>query len=146
MSEIIIVTDAGYFEAYEVIEEIMESPRLEMIKKFANVDARTKFSEKVTDQAGRFGRDQGGGNVVKSYGEPHNLEQEIEKNVIKTIVEEINKIISKHKPKKWYLAAEKTINNRIVEQLDDKIRDSLAKNVKADLTKKGKKELLAYFK
>jgi len=146
MSEIIIVTDAGYFEAYEVIEEIMESPRLEMIKKFANVDARTKFSEKVTDQPGRFGRDQGGGNVVKSYGEPHNLEQEIEKNVIKTIVEEINKIISKHKPKKWYLAAEKTINNRIVEQLDDKIRDSLAKNVKADLTKKGKKELLSYFK
>ncbi|WP_273266237.1 host attachment protein [Flexistipes sinusarabici] len=146
MSEIIIVTDAGYFEAYEVIEEIMESPRLEMIKKFANVDARTKFSEKVTDQAGRFGRDQGGGNVVKSYGEPHNLEQEIEKNVIKTIVEETNKIINKHKPKKWYLAAEKTINNRIVEQLDDNVRDSLAKNVKADLTKKGKKELLAYFK
>jgi len=146
MSEIIIVTDAGYFEAYEVIEEIMESPRLEMIKKFANVDARTKFSEKVSDQAGRFGRDQGGGNVVKSYGEPHNLEQEIEKNVIKTIVEEINKIINKHKPKKWYLAAEKTINKRIVEQLDDNVRDSLAKNVKADLTKKGKKELLSYFK
>lgn len=146
MSEIIIVTDAGYFEAYEVIEEIMESPRLEMIKKFANVDARTKFSEKVTDQAGRFGRDQGGGNVVKSYGEPHNLEQEIEKNVIKAIVDEINKIISKYKPKKWYLAAEKTLNNRIVEQLDDNVRNSLAKNVKADLTKKGKKELLSYFK
>lgn len=146
MAEIIIVTDAGYFEAYEVIEEVMESPRLEMIKKFANVDARTKLGEKLSDQPGRFGRDQGGGSVVKSYGEPHNLEQEIEKNVIKTIAEEINKIINKYKPKKWYLAAEKTINNRIVEKLEDSVQNKLAKNVKADLTKKGKKELLSYFK
>lgn len=146
MSEIIIVTDAGCFEAYQIIEEVMESPRLELIKKITNDDARTKLSDKVTDRPGRFGRDQVGGNVVKSYGDPNNLEQEIEKNIIKTIAEEINNIIKEYKPEKWYLAAEKTINNRIVEQLYDDVRASMAKNIKADLTKKGKKELLSYFK
>jgi len=144
MAEILIVTDLGHFKAYEIIEEVMESPRLKLIKEFQNIDAYMKVSEKVSNEPGRFGREQPGGQIVKGFGENHNLQAESEKRLIKTIAAEINKLIKKYNCKKWHLAAEKTVNNRLLELIDKDVYEHLDKNIKADLTKKGKKELLSY--
>jgi len=144
MGEILIVTDLGHFKAYEVIEEPMESSRLELIKEFQNIEAHKRMGEKLSDEPGRFGREQGGGQIIKGFGEDHNLQAETEKKLIKAIAREIDKIIKKYSCTKWHLAAEKTINNRILEGIDKDVYGYLDKNIKADLTKKGKKELLSY--
>jgi hypothetical protein len=144
MSEILIVTDLGTFKAYEIVKEPLESPKLELIKAFENIPAYAKVSDIMADQAGRFGVEQSGGGVIKGYGEKHHLEEEIEKRILKTIAEEIENILEEHKPKVWHLATEKTINNKLLELISENTKKILSKNIKANLTKLGKKELLEY--
>lgn len=144
MSEILIVTDLGTFKAYEIVKEPLQSPKLELIKAFENIPAYAKVSDIMADEAGRFGVEQYGGGIIKGYGEKHNLEEEIKRRILKTIAEEIEKIIKEHKPKIWHFASEKTINNQLLDLLNEDTKKLISKNIKANLTKLGKKELLDY--
>lgn len=146
MSEIIIVTNLGQFESYYLIENINESPKLEKIEIHRFEEAHQKISDIMADQQGRFGRERAGNTVIKGAGERHNIELEQEKKIIKQIAEKINTLIKEIKPKRWYLAADSAINNRVVELLSDEAKATLKKNIKSNLTKIGMKELIAHFK
>lgn len=146
MSEIVIVTNLGQFESYYLVENINESPKLEEIEIHRFEEAHQKISDIMADQQGRFGRGRVGNTVIKGAGERHNIELEQEKKIIKQIAEKINTLIKEIKPKKWYLAADGAINNRVVELLSDEAKAILAKNIKSNLTKIGMKELIALFK
>ncbi len=144
MKEIVIVVDLGHFKAYRLIKSPMGSPRLELIEEYDNISAHGRLSEKLSDEAGRFGMGMEKGSI-KGYGEAHHLELDIQKKIIKLIVKDINALINAEKPERWYLAAPKKVNNQIVENLLTEVRETLKKNVKADLTKVKKSELLEYF-
>ncbi len=144
MGEVVIVTDLGHFKAYRLVQNPLESPRLELIKEEDIIDAHGRLSEKLTDEAGRFGMG-GERSSLKGYGEKHNLESEMEKKIIKSISREIIEIIKSENPERWHLSAAKTINNKILSYIDQGILRKLKKNIKADLTKLSKKELLGYF-
>lgn len=152
MNKIIIAVDLGHFKAYRITKNPMESVRTKLIKSFDAIDAHGKLSEKLTDNAGRFGT--GGGTKIagrstkvaaKGYGEHHNLHMEIEKKLIKTIAKDINEIIKKEKFPKWYLAAIKKINKQVVELLNVAVKNKLEKNITLDLTKTHTSEILSYF-
>ncbi len=51
---VIIVVDLGHFKAYRVIKSSLESTRIELLREYDAVNVREKFSEKVSDSAGRF--------------------------------------------------------------------------------------------
>lgn len=148
MEKIIIVSDLGHFKAYRVTHENpeIESPRVELIKCFDSLEAHGKLSDKLSDSAGRFKRagldkDSSGA----GFGERHNIKQESKKRQVKLIVENIEALISRNTCKTWYLAAGRAINNSIVEHLGPGTRAKLRKNLKSDLTKINRSEILGYF-
>lgn len=144
MSKLIIAVDLGHFKAYKVSKKPLESERVEMIESFDNTDAHGKIGEKLSDSAGQFGLG-GGKNGIKGYGEPHNMEIENKKRAVKWLANNINELIFRENCKKWYLAAGKKINNRLVDCLDPDVKAKLSKNIASDLTKVKKSEILSYF-
>ena len=145
MNTLIIVVDLGHFKVYRISKNILESPKITNVKDYDNIEAHTRFGEKLSDDAGRFGLI-GGKKGVKGYGEPHNMKLEAKKKQIKNITDDINILIKKNKCIEWYLAAGKSINKQILDNLDQSVRAKLKKNIISDLTKKHKTDLLSLFK
>jgi hypothetical protein len=147
MSEILITVDLGAVNVYEVIRDPlkMASDRLETIKSYVTAEPRLKASEKFSDSAGRFYQGGGSGGASAGVGEQHNIELETEKRVIKLIAGDINELIAGQGRDNWYLAADRNINNQILELLKPEVKAKLRKNVAADLTKASKLEIMEHF-
>ena len=145
MRKIIAVVDLGHFKAYSVLKKPNESARLDLLESYDIIDTHGKFTDKFTDAEGSFDRGEGMAGIATGSGEPHHLELEIEKKVIKRIANDISMLVEKEGCTKWYLAAGERINNQIIENLDPLIRAKLDKNIRADLTKTAKSEILGYF-
>jgi hypothetical protein len=146
MTKIIIVVDLGHFKAYRVTKNQLESVKTSLIESYDTIEGHGKLSDKLSDSAGRFGVGGGKDGSAKGYGEPHNLQTEIEKKLVKMISKDINRLIKKEKYPTWYLAAVKRINRHIVERLEPDIKAKLDKNITSDLTKISKSDILKHFK
>ena len=146
MDKVIIAVDLGHFKAYKVTKKELESPRIQLIESYDSLEAHGRLSDKVTDTSGRFGMGGGKNGAAKGYGEPHNMELEMEKKAAKLIAKDINTIIKKEGAPIWYLAASKMINSQILENLDAGVKAKLDKNITLDLTKIGKSNIMKHFK
>lgn len=145
MKKVIAVVDLGHFKAYRVYKNPGESVRLDLLESYDIPDSHGKFMEKFTDAEGSFRRGEGSGGTATGSGEPRNVELEIERKVIKRIANDISVLIDKEGCSKWHLAAGERINNQIIENLGPAARSKLDKNIKADLTKSPKSEILGRF-
>ncbi len=145
MKKVIIAVDLGHFKAYRVTKNPMESVRTELIKSYDLIEGHGKLTDKLSDTAGRFGTGGGKKGSAKGYGEPHNLLLETEKKLIKAITKDINELVTVEKCSKWYMSAVKKINKKIVNGLEQAVKEKLDKNITADLTKVAKSEILGYF-
>ena len=141
--KLIVVADLGRIKAYRVTRDDMSTTsRLELVDDVELTDAHGRLLEKVTDKAGRFpGNGTGPGGM--SIGENHNLGLETERRLLKKVVERIDGLVKNERV--WYLAAVKEINPRVVESLSAGARQTLAKNISADLIKTPKDQLLSHF-
>lgn len=70
---------------------------------------------------------------------------EAEKRLIKRITDDINGLIAERDCDKWYLAADRSINNQIIELLTSETKAKLKKSVAANLTKTDKSKIIGYF-
>ena len=117
MNKLICVVDLGHFKVYRVSKESFESPRIELLKSYDTIEGHGRLSEKLTDSAGRFGM-MGGKKGIKGYGEAHNIQLDARKKAIRNIAKDITSLIKKEKCNEWYLAAGKSINNQLIEHID----------------------------
>lgn len=145
MEKVIIAVDLGHFRAYRMIKEDIGSARISLIESYDSVEAHGKLSDKVSDSAGRFAQGGGRNGAAKGYGEPHNIETEMDRKVVRLIAKDINTILRKEGKSRWFLAAGEKINNQIVENLEPDVRLRLEKNILSNLTKTDKSELLSHF-
>lgn len=145
MNKVIIAVDLGHFKAYKVTKQEHESPKIHLIESYDSIEAHGKLSDKLSDTSGRFAMGGGKNGAAKGYGEPHNIELEMEKKAAKLISNDINTIIKKEGLPKWYLAASKMINSQILENLETGVKAKLDKNIMSNLTKTDKSELMKYF-
>jgi len=145
MDKIIVVADLGHFKAYTLTKTSQGTGKLDLIDSFDSLEAHGKFSDKVTDSAGKFGESIGKNSSVQGSGEAHNIDLENEKRIIKNIAKSINKIVTERNCSSWLLAAEKAINGQIVEYLDPAVKAKLERNVPANLTKAEKTEIVNRF-
>ena len=145
MSTIIITVDLGNFKAYRVTRNPVGSPTIELIESYDSIEGHGKLGEQLSDIAGRFVGGGGKGEVAKGYGEPHHLESDIRKKLVKLIAMDINALIKKEDCEKWYLAAGERINKEIIQKLEPKVKAKLDKNISFDLTKIPKSEILSHF-
>jgi len=143
---IIVAVDLGHFKAYRVTKDPHEiSPRVALIESYDSLEGRLKLGDKLSDSAGRFGRGGGTEDPAKGTGERCNIVLETEKRLIKMIVKDIDHLIANEKCKRWHLAAGEKINRQIIENLPQKVKGRLDKNISSNLTKTNKSEILSYF-
>jgi len=145
MDKIVFVADLGHFNAYKLSKTPQGTGRLDLIESFDAIDARGKFSDKFSDQAGNFGESVGKNSSAKGSGEAHNIEIENEKRLIKTIAKNIAKIVKDERCDVWHLAAEKAINGQILEFIEPGVKAKLQKNIPSNLTKADKTEIVNRF-
>jgi len=145
MEKIIIAVDLGHFKAYKVTKQEHESPKIQLIESYDSIEAHGKLSEKLSDTSGRFAMGGGKNGAAKGYGEPHNIELEMEKKAAKLISNDINAIIKKEGSPRWYLAASKMINGQILDNLDAEVKAKLSKNIMSNITKVDKSDIMKHF-
>lgn len=145
MDKVIIAVDLGHFRAYRVTKQEHESPKIQLIESYDSVESHGKLSDKLSDTAGRFGVGGGKNGAAKGYGEPHNIELEMEKKATKLISNDINAIIKREGSLKWYLAASTMINSQIIDNLDPEVKAKLDKNITSNLTKTDKADIMKHF-
>ena len=145
MSTIIITADLGHFKAYRVNQNPFGSPTIDLIESYDSLEGHGKLAEKFYDAAGRFVGGGGKGEVAKGYGEPHHLESEIRKKLIKMIAMDINALINKEDCENWCLAASEKIGKDIINKLELTVKSKLTKSIAVDLTKIPKSEILSHF-
>ncbi|MEW6109721.1 MAG: host attachment protein [Nitrospirota bacterium] len=147
MSEIIVIADLGNFKAYKVTRDPLglKSDKIEMMRSFVFIEPHAKSSEKFSDKAGRFYIGSGKKGTTAGFGEPHNIETEARKKLIKQFSEEINTLVASEDCDRWYLAADKVINSQIIKKLRPAVKARLKKNIKSNLTKIAKSRLMSYF-
>lgn len=145
MEKIIIAVDLGHFKAYKVTKQEHESPKIQLIESYDSIEAHGKLSDKLSDTSGRFAMGGGKNGAAKGYGEPHNIELEMEKKAAKLISNDINAIIKKEGSPIWYLAASKMINGQILDNLDAEVKAKLSKNIMSNITKADKSDIMKHF-
>ncbi len=145
MSTIIITVDLGHFKAYRVTMDPVASPKIDLIESYDSIEGHGKLGEKLSDIAGRFVGGGGEGEVAKGYGEPHHLESEIRKKLVKLISFDINALIKKEDCENWYLAAGAKINKDIIDKLEPEVKSKLDKSITLDLTNIPRSEILSHF-
>ena len=145
MNKMIITVDLGHFRAYRITKNELESPKIQLIESYDSLENHGRLSDRLSDTSGRFGMAGGKNGAAKGYGEPHNMELEMEKKAAKLIAKDINSLIKKEGPPKWYLAASKAINSQIIEHLDSAVKAKLDKNITSNLTKTDKAAIMKHF-
>jgi hypothetical protein len=145
MSTIIITVDLGHFKAYRVTSNPFGSPTIDLIESYDSLEGHGTIAEKFYDAAGRFVGGGGKGEVAKGYGEPHHLESEIRKKLVKMIAMDINALINKEDCENWCLAASEKIGKDIINKLELTVKSKLTKSISVDLTKIPKSDILSHF-
>jgi len=142
--KLIIVTDLGLLKAYRLETTQRGTPRLVPVDKVVFPDAHERLSDKVSDFAGRHVSP-----TAKQWGAPladdHNLKQEIQRRLIRTIADHIKRLVNAHHELPCCLVAHKEINHLLVDALPQAVRSRIETILARDLVKATNKELLAIF-
>jgi len=145
MDKIIITADLGHFKAYKLTATPSGKWKIEMIESYDSIEGHGKLGDKLSDTAGRFLGGGGGWEAARGYGQPHNLELEIQKKLSLMIAQDINFLIENEDYMAWCLAAPKKINSIIVKNLKPDVKTAMVKNIMADLTNVKKSEVPGHF-
>ena len=147
MNRLIITTDLGHIKVYRVTTETQdEKPSIDLEIDYDFPNDHSRFENRDTDVAGRF--PQGGSSRTSSgmsYGERHGEQTEALHSQLKQVAEFIDETINKEKILGFYLAAPKTIHNRLIEALDPDIQGCIIEHLPLDLVKEPKIQLLRRF-
>jgi len=146
VAKIIVTVDLGHFRAYRVTYDPLGRPVTDLIESYDSIEGHGRLSEKLSDTAGRLLRGGGKRDVAKGYGEPHHLESEIRKKLIRMIALDINALIKSEACEGWYLAAGEKISEELINKLEPEVKSRLLRNITADLTTIPVSEIVSHFK
>ena len=134
---IIVLLDKAHLMAYRYTKTELDGEKYDLIKSVENKEAMARFSEKISDQAGRF---HVGG------GEDHNMKLEEDKRLVKQIVMGVNELVKDCSYEPWYLASDKSIHHSVLTHLKPEVKECLKKDIAANLIKIQKHQILDRFR
>ena len=149
VGDLVIVASLGEIKAYKANPRTAEAEaglkpnevKLDLIKAIDIVEAHKKLQDLITGLEGSYKP----GFLNKAVsGEKHNLKQEIYKESIKTVAEDIDLLIEEFGDKKVFLSLPKVIANDVLENM--KHKDKIFRLVEKDLLKTDKNKLIEEFK
>jgi len=148
VGDLVIVASLGEIKAYKANPRTAEAEaglkpnevKLDLIKAIDIVEAHKKLQDLITGLEGSYKP----GFLNKAVsGEKHNLKQEIYKESIKTVAEDIDLLIEDFGDKKVFLSLPKIISNDVLENM--KYKDKIFRLVEKDLLKTDKNKLIEEF-
>lgn len=150
-SSFVICADRGSLKAYKVNDTPTRGPSLKLVQSFNITDAHGKLVDKLTDVAGRFpvgdgGGAAGGGRHANAIAERTQLENEIDRRILRELADNITKLVKNDGVEGWSFAAPAHIHAAIVELLPRDVRDRIVEHVKSDLVKTEPARLASHFR
>ena len=148
-TSLVIVTDLGLLRAYRVIQGRTDHhPHLELVDELRPHVAHQKISDQLSDQAGRFAKGSGASIVPGdlSSGEPHDLDLEQPRRLIKLLAGKIHDLLADVSVATCSVAASAPILRRLLDQLTAPVRAKIAATLALNLTKSDPGELLAHLR
>ena len=145
-TSLIIVADRGEIKAYRVNETPNRGANLQLVQALDLTDARGRYDDKLTDQAGRFPVSDGNGRHANSIAERTALELETQRRICRQLAEHITDIVKREAAMGWSFAAPSSIHSSITELLPPPIRNRVVEHVKSDLVKIEPAKLSAHFR
>ena len=145
---LLVVADLAGFKAFKLENNhhLHRKPRLEFIEHFDNAQAHGRLVDKVSDLSGRFPRGTGvKATGAMSDGERHNIELEARKRLIRQMAQRLNTLARTLDIDTCFLAASREINHPLLQELEPMVRAKIAKNIRADLTKLERTQILRRF-
>jgi hypothetical protein len=149
VGDLVIVASLGEIKAYKANPRTPEAEaglkpnevKLDLVKVIDIVQAHKRVSDLVT---GIEGANKPGFLNRAFSGENHNLKQEIYKEAIKAVAEDIDMLIEEFGDKKVFLSLPKPIANDVLEYVTKK--EKIFRIVEKDLLKTDKNRLIEEFK
>ena len=149
VGDLVIVASLGEIKAYKAAPRTLEAEaglkpneiKLDLVKDIDVVEAHKKLNDLITGidegvkKAGFLNR--------AASGEKHNLKEEVYKEAVKVVADDLDSIINELGGR-VFLALPATISNDVTEKL--KNRDKITKLIKKDLIKTDKNKLIEEFK
>jgi hypothetical protein len=149
VGDLVIIATLGEIKAYKANPRTPEAEvglkpnevKLDLVKAIDIIEAHKKLQDLVTGLEGSFKP----GFLNKSVsGEKHNLKQEIYKEAVKAVAEDIDLLIEELGDKKVFLSLPKIISKDVLDNL--KHKDKVFRLVEKDLLKTEKNKLIEEFK
>jgi hypothetical protein len=149
VGDLVIVATLGEIKAYKANPRTPEAEaglkpnevKLDLINAIDIITAHKRLQELTT---GIEGANKPGFLNRAFSGENHNLKQEIYKEAVKNVAEDIDKLIEEFGDKKVFLSIPKTIKEDVLSRL--KNRDKIFRIVEKDLLNIDKNRLIEEFK
>jgi len=150
VGDLVIVGSLGELKAYIANPRTPEAEaglkpneiKLDLVKAVDIIEAHKKLNDLITGidegvkKAGFLNR--------AASGEKHNLKEEIYKEAVKYVAEDIDMLIDELGNKKVFIALPKTVADDVLEKVKNK--DKIFRIVKKDLLKTDKNKLIDEFK
>ncbi len=149
VGDIVIVASLGEIKVYKANPRTLEAEaglkpneiKLDFLTGIDIIEAHKKLQDLITGLEGSFKP----GFLNKAVtGEKHNLKQEIYKEAVKYVAEDIDMIIDEYGEKKVFLSLPKIIANDVLSNMKNK--DKIFRLVEKDLLKTDKNKLIDEFK
>lgn len=140
----LIVTDRGCLKAFAVEKTPTRGRFPRLLETFEVPDARSRYQDIVSDQAGAFPT---GGAIGQgtATGERLSFDAENSHRALRLLAERITTLLRQHEPERWSFAAPSEINGAILNGIVPELRTRIDRNVTRDLVKTPPNELLPYF-
>ena len=142
--KLLVVADLGLLRAYRLKQTLEHSWRFQLLEKMVLQAAHDRVLEKVTDMAGRYaapGQKKG----AAPLADAHNRELETRRRLVHQIASHLEQLIKRDDWGACWLAAQREINHKVLDQLSTTARSCIGKNIRGDLTKAPEKELIEQF-
>ena len=150
VGDLVIVASLGEIKAYKAAPRTLEAEaglkpnevKLDLVKAIDVVEAHKKLNDLITGidegvkKAGFLNR--------AASGEKHNLKEEVYKEAVKCVAEDIDMLIDELGDKKVFLSLPQIIADDVLEKMKNK--DKIYRLVKKDLIKTDKNKLIEEFK
>jgi len=153
VKDLVIVANLGEMKVYVANPRDLEAEaglkedhiKLDLLNDVDFIEAHKHLKDLVTDMAGRFKAD--AGKMGASIAEENHLNQEIERELIKVLADEIVKMVNSAMPPRYFLALPEPIFNRVMDIVlkDNTAKERLFRFVKEDLVKTDKTKLPKIF-
>lgn len=146
MVTLVVAANLGHLKTYRAVHTPNRGLKLELADEQTFPDAHNRYSDMVTDMAGRFPVTRSAGpSVQAATGEGLTAEIELQRRLIKAVAQSIEANLRREAPARWALAAPAEICQALLNDIAPDLRDSLWRTVSADLTKVPPDEIPPHF-